>query len=644
MQKNIRQLAAVMFTDMVGYTALMQTDEQKAKKNRDRHRKVLEESTQDHHGLILQYYGDGTLSVFGSAIEAIECAVEIQKELQKEPIIPLRIGLHVGDIVYADDGIYGDAVNIASRIESLSVPGGIFISGKVYDEIKNHPELSAKLLGEFELKNVKRPIRIFALESEGLNVPSSETLKAKPDTTAKSIAVMPFVNMSSDPENEYFSDGITEELLNALTKVDGLKVTSRTSSFAFKGKNEDVRSIGSQLDVTSVLEGSVRKSGDSVRITAQLISTADGYHIWSEVYDRQLENIFEIQDEIASIIANRLKEKFADNLVKEPLIKPAAQNMEAYNLYLKGRFFFNKWSPDTSEKALVLFERAIELEPDFALAYSGLAACYCLLGSMGHLTAKTAFTKAINAVTHAIKLDDNLSEAHALIAWVRFWYEWDWEKAKTSYQKALKINPNSAETRQGYAMYLLIRSEIKRAIEEMEIAIKLDPLSLSINNSLAFAYFCAERYAEALTQFNKVIELDPSFRSALEGKGYVYVQMGKMEESIRTFKQLYKLTDDPLKGVTGLGYAFAKAGNMKEAQKCLEKLKKRGKIEKDISLNFDFVILYTGMNDYDNAFYYMKKAIEAKVGVMYLNVHPGFKNIRKDPRVKQLIKKIGLGN
>ncbi len=320
MQKNIRQLAAVMFTDMVGYTALMQEDEQKAKKNRDRHRKVLESLVQNHHGIILQYYGDGTLCVFNSAIEAVECATEIQQELQKEPKIPLRVGLHVGDIVYSDDGVYGDAVNIASRIETLATPGCVLISGKVFDEIKNHPSMPAKSLGEFDLKNVKRPVRVFALQNEGLNVPVRDDLKLKPRESAKSIAVLPFVNMSTDAENEYFSDGITEELLNALTKVDGLQVTSRTSSFAFKDKNLDVREIGSKLAVTSVLEGSVRKAGKRVRITAQLINTSDGFHVWSEVYDRELEDIFAVQDEIAKQISNKLREKLSIDQIDESIV------------------------------------------------------------------------------------------------------------------------------------------------------------------------------------------------------------------------------------------------------------------------------------------------------------------------------------
>ena len=300
----IRMLAAIMFTDMVGYTALMQKDEKKAKSLRDRHRSVLDEIINKHQGRILQYYGDGTLVIFGSAIESVLCAVEIQRELQKEPVIPLRIGIHSGDIVYDDEGVYGDGVNIASRIEALSISGAVLISDKLYSEIKNHPSLLAESLGSYQLKNVIEPIEIFALINPGLKIPSQLQLKIKEGYKEKnSIAVLPFVNMSTDPENEYFSDGITEEILNALTKVEGLKVTSRTSSFAFKGKNEDIREIGNKLNVNSVLEGSVRKFSNKVRITAQLINTKDGYHLWSEVYNRNLEDIFDVQDEISRQIA-----------------------------------------------------------------------------------------------------------------------------------------------------------------------------------------------------------------------------------------------------------------------------------------------------------------------------------------------------
>ncbi|MCH6575905.1 MAG: adenylate/guanylate cyclase domain-containing protein, partial [Bacteroidetes bacterium] len=238
-----------------------------------------------------------SLSMFNSGIEAVQCAIEIQNQLFKEPKIPVRVGIHVGDIVKEDDGIYGDGVNIASRIESISVPGAVLISDRLQGELGNQPDIKTKSLGKFQLKNVKRHIEIFAVAAGKIKVPSPGELNSEKVKSVKSIAVLPFVNMSADPENEYFSDGITEEILNALVKVEGLQVTSRTSSFAFKNKILDAREIAKQLNVNTILEGSVRKAGNKVRVTAQLINSADGFHIWSDVYDRKLEGYHE--DKIA---------------------------------------------------------------------------------------------------------------------------------------------------------------------------------------------------------------------------------------------------------------------------------------------------------------------------------------------------------
>ncbi len=337
----------------------------------------METSVAAHNGKILQYYGDGALSIFNSAIDGVNCAVEIQQTLQQEPKVDLRIGIHTGDISIEDEAIYGDGVNLASRIESLAVPGSIFISEKVFDEIRNQENLTAREMGYFELKNVIKPVRIFAIDNKGLVVPTRDALKGKTKQPANRLAVLPFVNMSADPENEYFSDGITEELLNALTKVDGLQVTSRTSAFAFKGKNTDIREIGIQLNVDRILEGSVRKAGNRVRITAQLINAADGYHIWSENYDRNLTDIFEVQDEISSIIANKLRENLTAREHEETLVKAPTQNLEAYTLFLKGLHFHNKITPNDAKKAIECFEKAITLEPDYAHAYAMAAAGLC---------------------------------------------------------------------------------------------------------------------------------------------------------------------------------------------------------------------------------------------------------------------------
>ena len=375
----MRQLSAIMFTDMVGFTALMQDDEHRAKSIRDRHRDTLRQSIEKHRGEIIQFYGDGTLSVFGSAVDAVSSAVAAQQALQQDPSIPVRIGLHIGDIDRDEDGVYGDGVNVAARIEGLSAPGAVMISGKVFDEIKNHPELPATPLGEFDLKNVRRPVRVFAITAPGLVVPDVESMAARTGPPEKTIAVLPFVNMSADPENEFFSDGISEELINSLTRVEGLQVTARTSSFAFRDKNKDVREIGRRLGVSAVLEGSVRKAGNRVRITAQLIDTRDGYHIFSRVYDRVLEDIFETQDEITLQIVNELRATLPENGEKPSLVQPVTEHSEAYDAYLKGMYFWNQWTPDSARSA------RYRIGPRFRAGVGGDGPCPYLSGCDGSL-------------------------------------------------------------------------------------------------------------------------------------------------------------------------------------------------------------------------------------------------------------------
>ncbi len=244
----MRQLAAILFADMTGYTALMQENEQLARSKRQRLKEVLEDTIARFHGKILQYYGDGSLSIFNSAIDSVHAAIDIQQQLQQHPKVDLRIGIHTGDVIIEEESIYGDGVNLASRIESLAVPGGVFVSEKVFDEIRNQEHIQTRELGYFELKNIKQPIRVFAIANTGIVVPGRNEVRGKTAAPVNSLAVLPFVNMSADPENEYFSDGITEELLNTLTRVDGLQVTSRTSAFAFKGRNDDIRDIAIQLE------------------------------------------------------------------------------------------------------------------------------------------------------------------------------------------------------------------------------------------------------------------------------------------------------------------------------------------------------------------------------------------------------------
>ena len=300
MQKKHRKLAAIMFTDIVGYTALMSNDEDNALRILQKNRDTVKVLVSRFNGEFLKEIGDGTLCSFGSVVDAVNCALEIQNTLKDEPDFKLRIGIHVGDVVVEESGdVFGDGVNVASRIENLAVPGGISVSGQVYDNIQNKPTIETEFLGEKTLKNVARPVKIYAIGKAGephaaLKSHDAETTDTK--KTRPSIAVLPFDDMSPGKDQEWFCDGMAEEILNALAQVDDLRVIARTSAFAFKGKHGDIREIGRKLDVETLLEGSVRKAGNRLRITAQLIKVSEGSHIWSERYDRDMEDVFAIQD------------------------------------------------------------------------------------------------------------------------------------------------------------------------------------------------------------------------------------------------------------------------------------------------------------------------------------------------------------
>ncbi|MCU7547772.1 guanylate cyclase [Chitinophagaceae bacterium LB-8] len=637
----MRQLAAIMFADMVGYTALMQENEELAKNNRQRLKEVLEGSVRDFNGKILQYYGDGSLSIFGSAIDGVNCAIEIQRQLQQAPKVDLRIGIHTGDISIEEDLVYGDGVNLASRIESLAVPGSVFITEKVIDDLKNQHDISTHELGYFELKNVKNPVRIFAISNPGLTVPVRSELKGKLKPPSNRLAVLPFVNISPDPENEYFSDGITEELLNALTKVDGLQVISRTSSFAFKGKHDDIREIGIKLNVDKILEGSVRKAGNRVRITAQLINVSDGYHIWSENYDRDLNDIFQIQDEISSIIANRLRENLSLASQKEHLVKTSTQNPTAYILYFKGLHYWNKITPADAYKAIECFEQAIKLEPEYAQAYAMIAAAYSYLGATGQLKSEKAFDIVHRFSEKAMQLDDSIPESHIAKASAFLFFDRKWDAAYQSLQKAIHLNPASMGAYQVLMLYYLIVGKKEEALETMEHAIEIDPLSPITNHHLAEAYLFNERYDDAIRISDQILEINPQLRIVKETKGWCVGMKGDWEKALEYFKDVQRVHRHTYKGLAPIGFAYAKLGQREKALDIIAKMEERQRQEPDTVIDGDLLMVWWALGDKDKVFYYLNQCLEKKMGpINYMFEHPVMKGITDDPRVAALKNKI----
>ncbi|HVG15157.1 MAG TPA: adenylate/guanylate cyclase domain-containing protein [Chitinophagaceae bacterium] len=638
----MRQLAAILFADMTGYTALMQENEQLAISKRQRLKSVLETSVVQHGGRILQFYGDGSLSIFGSAIDGVRSAISMQQQLQAEPKVAVRMGLHTGDVYMEEETIYGDGVNLASRIESLAVPGSVFVSEKVFDDIRNQEGISVREMGYFELKNVQQPVRIFAIANDGLVIPSREAVQGKTAQPSNRLAVLPFVNMSADTENEYFSDGITEELLNALTKVEGLQVTSRTSAFAYKGKNDDVREIGIRLNVDKILEGSVRKAGNRVRITAQLINAADGYHIWSENYDRNLTDIFELQDEISGIIANKLRENLGTKAKEIPLVKAPVKNLTAYTCYLKSLHYRNKITPADDRKCIACCEEAIALEPGYAQAYAMAAMAYGHLGSLGQMQPKEAFDIVHRYADKALKLDDTLAEGYIAKGSAFLHYDWNFVEAKKALEKAITINPAAIDAYQPLAFYYIVIGQKEKALEVMEKAVKLDPLSTVLNYFLGNVYLFNERYDEALKQAEGLLEREPHMRSALELKGWATGLKGNWQEALVHFQEVHRLTGHPLKGLLPLGYAHAMLGQREEALECIRKLEKRAVEDPNAIVDSDLAGIWNALGEYDKVFYYIEQCIQKRIGpVGFFLEYPAFKELRKDPRFEQLGIKAG---
>ncbi|HZI54043.1 MAG TPA: adenylate/guanylate cyclase domain-containing protein [Chitinophagaceae bacterium] len=639
----MRQLAALLFADMAGYTSLVQENEQLARVKRRRLKQVLESTIGEFNGKILQNYGDGSLSMFNSAFDSVRCAIRIQEHLQEEPKVDLRIGIHSGDVIIEEEAIYGDGVNLASRIESLAVPGGIFISEKVNDEIKNQPDIYTRELGYFELKNIKQPVRVLAIANAGIAVPRRDELRGKTKHPLNRLAVLPFVNMSADPENEYFSDGITEELLNALTRVEGLQVTSRTSVFAFKGKNTDIRDIAIQLNVDKVLEGSVRKSGNRVRITAQLINAADGYHIWSENYDRNLTDIFEVQDEISGIIANKLRENLATKSHDEHLIKAPTQSITAYTYYLKGLYFSNKLTPGDWRKAIECFEQAIAVEPTYAQAYAIAAGAYSRLGSSGQMLPERAFETVHRYADKALNLDDTVAGGHIAKASAYLLYDWEWQKAFKALQKALELNPGIIDTYVLLSFYYVMAGKKTEAVELLEKAEELDPLSPVIIQSLGNMYIIAERYDDAIRQADKLLEMDPQMRTGIEMKGWAEGMKGDWNAALEYFEEVHRLTKHPLKGLMGLGFAYTQLGQTNNAMDVIRKMEQRQRDEPDSVIAADLAAVWFGLNDVDKTFYYLNQCIDKRMGpVIYFLEYPPYKKIKSDPRYEELKTRLGF--
>jgi TolB-like protein/Tfp pilus assembly protein PilF len=467
--------------------------------------------------------------------------------------------------------------------------------------------------------------------------PAITESKAPEEKTYTSIAVLPFADMSPDKDQEYFCDGMSEELINALAQFENLRVIARTSAFSFKGQNIDVREIGNRLNVEAVLEGSVRKAGNQLRITAQLVDAATNDHLWSKKYDRKMEDIFAIQDEITLAIVSELKGKLLGS-EKARLTRNYEVNTEVYNLYLRGMFNVNKLTPEGMQKGEAYFKQALEKDPDFAPVYAELAYLYNLLSLVAFLPPEETYSKAREAALKALEIDDTLADAHSALAQSKMYYGWDWEGAKKEYMRAIELSPSDAGLRSGYAYYLMYNARFDEAINEIDIAINHDPLSPDRNFTAGLIYYFAGRYDESIEFFKNGVLMAPDYPYAHIYLGRAYARKSMYEEALAEIQKENNINPGR-EALTGIVYM--EMGRKDEAQRLLDWLTEHAKEAYVPPTSMAWPYFTLGEND--KGFLWLDKAYEARdPWLSFIKIDPAYDNIRSDPRFIALLKKIGL--
>ena len=456
--------------------------------------------------------------------------------------------------------------------------------------------------------------------------------------TIDSVAVLPFVNASADPNSEYLSDGITESLINSLSQLPHLRVMSRDSAFMFKGKDTDAQTVGRQLGVRAVLKGHVMQRGDNLEISAELVDARDDSHIWGQQYSRKAADIFALQGDLAKDMTSMLRMRLTGDDEKR-MAKNYTANPEAYQDYLKGRFWWNKRSEEGLNKGIEYFQQAIAKDPTYALAYSGLADCYNALATNNFVAPKEAFPKAKEAAQKALEIDDTLAEAHTSLAYIKTMYDWDWSGAEREYQRAIALNPAYATAHQWHGSALREIGRLEEAIAEAKTALELDPLSLPANRESELESFYARQYDQAIEQDRKTLELDPNFTPALDDLGLAYVEKSMYKEGIAEFEKELAISPGNALALSDLGYDYAVAGRRADAQKVLDQLNALSK-QKYVVARYRAKI-YAGLGQKDKAFEWLEKGFEER-NLIGIRVEPRYDPLRSDPRFADLLRRMNL--
>lgn len=540
-----RRLAAILAADVAGYSRLMGIDEEGTHKDLKAHcHELVEPKIQQHRGRMIKNTGDGFLAEFTSVLDAVRCATEIQQGMilrngktPDERRIEFRIGVHQGDIIIDSGDIFGDGVNVAARLEGIADPGGICVSARVQEDVRGKLDLALDDIGEQRLKNIERPVRVYRILSENKATRPRPAL-ALPDRP--SIAVLPFQNMSGDPEQDYFADGVVEELITALSRFRQLFVIARNSSFTYKDRAADVKEVGRELGVRYVLEGSVRRAANRVRITAQLIDAQTGGHLWANRFDGTPEDIFDLQDQVTTSVVGAIIPKLEEVEFNRSKFKPT-ESLDAYDYYLRAMMYFNQWTDETIGKALDLFYKAIELDPEFASA-NGLAAwCYVRRKLSGWMKNPGEMAELERLARHAIKLANDDAVALFSGGWALVQVEGSVEEGVAALNRALTLNPNmtSAWLLSGWTKIYI--GEPDEAIEHLVHAMRLnplDPLFQRMQTGVAAAHFLAGRYEQSSSYAHTALQQHPNYLPLLRVAAASHALAGKMIEAEKAVAQI----------------------------------------------------------------------------------------------------------
>ena len=633
-----------MYTDMVGYTALGQRNESLSLALVEEQRKLIRPILARHHGREVKTMGDSFLVEFSNATDSVRCAYDIQRAIREfnlslasDKRIHLRIGVHLGEVTESQGDISGDAVNVASRIYPLAENGGVCVTKTVYDFVRGKVDIPLSSLGAKTLKNVAEPIEVYKMD-----MPWEQPTRTEASSyPTNRIAILPFASFSSNPDDAYFADGVTDEIISAVAGISGLSVISRTSVVRYKGTTKGVEEIGRELKVGSILEGTFKKAGNRIRVTTQLINVAEDKHLWAQNYDRNLDDVFEVQSDVAKQVAEALRVRILSP-EKERIEKKPTESTTAYTLYLKGRSIWNKRGLEDMKKAIEYFDLAVHEDPGFAPGYAGLADCYLLLRNNWAIDREANLDKTKAMLTKVIELDPELAEAHATRG-LTLESECLLRQAEEEYRKAIELKPSYAFARMWYYQLLDNQQRWDEAKEQIEKAVELDPLSPVVVMNMGNLHFDKREYQKALEFFKRSAELDPAFYFAHNAMFMAYGRMRMFDEMRKEGEVCVRLVKDTYPHIQAW-FDYYSAFFEDDKEKVRRILPELEAYDKDPGWSpYPIAGGYFLLGENDRGFELLELTY-SKWSDALPNIKNGFffDAIRNDPKYLDLVKRLGL--